>query len=427
MRRTLILALALLVPLFAAANPKISGKNLSKYTIVYNAASEAEEGIDVAEHLAASIKDAFGLTLPIAESSKAVKGSKIAIGLGGEKELFDYSIKTSKGNLCIDGGGCWALEKAADILVENLSKKNIPSKFSLEGTVYGEQLFPLTEGANLRILDDNIWDYSKETIPDAWKDLPIDCRDASRWKGFAQLIRAYMPDIITLQEYAPHMHGYLYPALEEYGYKICYVPGEGQPWGHTPVFYRTETIDMEYVNYNLYTPERFSNIGSKSYVAAVFTQKASGKKFAVVSTHLWWKGEKAQPGSDYARAAQTRLIMAEGEILKAEYKCPIFVCGDMNAYEDAPAIQQFLEGGYKQCYEIATVRTDNHNGHHICAPKDGYSRESRRRSPTRKEGAIDHCLLYNGGSTEVLTFDCVMAAFTVPLTDHYPNVIDVRL
>ncbi|MBQ1841542.1 MAG: hypothetical protein II130_01025, partial [Bacteroidales bacterium] len=181
MRRTLILALALLVPFFAAANPKISGKNLSKYTIVYNAASEAEEGIDVAEHLAASIKDAFGLTLPIAESSKAVKGSKIAIGLGEEKELFDYSIKTSKGNLCIDGGGCWALEKAADILVENLSKKNIPSKFSLEGTVYGEQLFPLTEGANLRILDDNIWDYSKETIPDAWKDLPIDCRDASRW------------------------------------------------------------------------------------------------------------------------------------------------------------------------------------------------------------------------------------------------------
>lgn len=427
MRRTLILTLALLVPFFAAANPKIAGKDISKFTIVYNADAEAEEGIEVADRMAASLETAFGVKLPVADNSKTVKGRKIAIGLGAEKELFDYSVKASKGDLFIDGGGSWALGKASDKVVERLSQKSIPSGFSLEGTVFGEHLFPITDGANLRILDDNIWDYSKETIPDAWKDLPIDCRDASRWKGFAQLVRAYMPDIITLQEYAPHMHGYLYPALEEYGYKICYVPGEGQPWGHTPVFYRTETIDMEFVNYNLYTPERFSNIGSKSYVAAVFTQKSTGKNFAVVSTHLWWKGEKAQPGSDYARASQTRLIMAEAEILKAEYNCPIFVCGDMNAYEDAPAIQQFLQGGYKQCYEIATVRTDNHNGHHICSPKDGYSRVSRRRSPTRKEGAIDHCLLYNAGEAEVLTFECVMAAFTVPLTDHYPNVIDAKL
>ena len=47
---------------------------------------------------------------------------------------------------------------------------------------------------------------------------------------------------------------------------------------------------------------------------------------------------------------------------------------------DPAAMQQLLEGGYKPCYRIATVATDNQNGHHICAPKDGYSRVSRRRA-----------------------------------------------
>ena len=147
-----------------------------------------------------------------------------------------------------------------------------------------------------------------------------------------------------------------------------------------------------------------------------------------MTTHLWYKSEKAQLGSTQARASQVRLMLAEAEMLKATYKCPIFVTGDMNCYEETLPLRQFLEEGYQPCYRLATVRTDDNNGHHICGPKDGFSRQSRRPSPNRHDGAIDHCLLLDKQKqVEVRAFDCVQDYFTIKLTDHYPNVIDAKL
>ena len=235
-----------------------------------------------------------------------------------------------------------------------------------------------------------------------------------------------MPDVLDLQEYSLHMHQRFYPLIRRYGYRIAY-EGE-EPWNNTPIFYNPETVELVDVNYVLYAPSCWSNIGSKSYTSAVFRKKDTGRLFAVVNTHLWWKSEAAQPGSTYARAAQVRLMMAEAEVLKNKYGCTIFVTGDMNAYEDSLPIRQFIEGGYTPCYKAATDATDNGNGHHICGPKDGYSRTSRRCSPDREKGAIDHCFIYNAQEgVAVKVFDCITARFTVKLTDHYPYLIDAAL
>ena len=46
----------------------------------------------------------------------------------------------------------------------------------------------------------------------------------------------------------------------------------------------------------------------------------------------------------------------------------------------------------------------------------------------RYTGAIDHCLLYDpAGNVEIKAFRCIMDEWTLPLTDHYPNVIDAKL
>ena len=46
----------------------------------------------------------------------------------------------------------------------------------------------------------------------------------------------------------------------------------------------------------------------------------------------------------------------------------------------------------------------------------------------REGGAIDHLFIYDpAGTAEVEVFDCIMEEYTVKLTDHYPNIIDVRL
>ena len=65
--------------------------------------------------------------------------------------------------------------------------------------------FRLAEGADLRILNDNIWDYSQDTIPPKWQEIGEDPRDFVRAPQFARLVTDYMPDVLTLQEYSSHM------------------------------------------------------------------------------------------------------------------------------------------------------------------------------------------------------------------------------
>lgn len=408
-----------------AKNVKLSGIPLRQYTIVYSTKAEAEEGKDMADSLGARL-GALGFgSLSVAASDRGGGNKTLSIihspGIG----TFDYRITTQKGRVTIDGGGYWAMLKAIRLLTDRLEKGDIPAGWKQSGTVKGEPVFARTEGTTLRILDDNIWQYDSEKIPEVWQKAGYDCRDDVRAPQFAQLVRGYMPDIVALQEYSKHMHDRFYPNIQKYGYKIAYTPKEG--WNFTPIFYDTLTTELLYVHYNRYMPEQWSNMGTKSFTSAVFKLKNTGKTFAILNSHLWWKDEIYQVGSDMARASQTRLMMAEAEIIKAQYHCPIFVMGDLNCTEDKPAMQQFLTSGYTPCYKLATVSTDSRNGHHICGPKRVGRRQSDRKTPYR-DSAIDHLLLYNGkDSVEIKMFKCETAFFTIRLTDHYPNIVDATL
>lgn len=404
---------------------KLSGISLKQYTITYSVKAESEEGKDMADSLNARL-DAIGFgSLPAKASDHLGDNKTISIIHSPKIGTFDYRITTQKGRVTIDGGGYWAMLKAIRLLADRLEKGAIPAGWKQTGTVNGEAVFTRTKGTTLRILDDNIWQYDSEKIPEVWQEAGYDCRDDVRAPQFAQLVRGYMPDVVSLQEYSKHMHERFYPNIQRYGYKIAYTPKDG--WNYTPIFYDTLTTELIYVHYNRYTPEQWSNIGTKSFTSAVFKLKNTGKTFAVLNTHLWWKDEIYQAGSDMARAAQTRLMMAEAEIIKAKYHCPIFVMGDMNCTENKPAMQQFLTSGYMPCYKLATVSTDSHNGHHICGPKRVGRRQSDRKTPYR-DSAIDHLLLYNAkDSVEIKMFKCEMAYFTIKLTDHYPNIVDATL
>lgn len=437
MRRFLTIAACLLctAAAYAGVNAKarIAGSPVAKYTIVYQSSAEAEEGKAAALSLCAMIREATGVSLAVASDAEAPRSRRIELvnsqraeGIPTPLKPFDYSVTIKGGNVVIDAGGCWAMGKASALLADKLAAGSIASRLSISGTVDGEFLFPRPDGVNLRILDDNVWDYSPETIPAKWQSVGVDPRDNVRAPEFAQLVRAYMPDVLTLQEYNRHLDAEFFPLIERYGYVCSYE--SGADFNNTPIYYNPETVELKKVLFNLYTPSKYSNHGSKSFTSAVFVHKATGRTFAVINTHLWWKSDKALPGSTQARAAQVRLMMAEAEEIKAAYDCPVFVTGDMNCEEDSIPMQQFIQGGYKPCYKIATVYGDTSNGHHICGPNDGYSRTSRRKGVERSVGAIDHCFLWNDkGQAEVKVFDCIQAEFTVKLTDHYPNLIDAAL
>ena len=121
-------------------------------------------------------------------------------------------------------------------------------------------------------------------------------------------------------------------------------------------------------------------------------------------------------------------MMAETEIIRTRYHCPVFVVGDMNCEERSVPMRQLLEGGFQPCYKIASRYGNRDNGHHICSPTEVGERTSRRLGPDREKGAIDHCMLFDPEKkVDVKVFDCIQTYFTVPLTDHYPNLIDAAM
>ena len=290
-----------------------------------------------------------------------------------------------------------------------------------------EAKYKISDYANLRILVNNIWEYSQDTIPPKWQEMGEDPRDYVRAPQFVRLITEHMPDVFALQEYSAHMHNEFYHKISSKGYEMAWESQED--WNNTPIFYYSEVIEPIYVNYHKFSPVQWSNRGTKSFTSAVFKRKSDNKLFALLNTHLWWKSDSIQPGSSMARAAQIWLIMAEAEIIKAEYgEIPIFITGDMNCEENTVPIQQLILNGYTPCYKVAIDHGDQNNGHHICSPKDGFSTQSRRKGGDRESGAIDHCLYSDPNNTiEIRVFDCIMEEYTVKLTDHYPLLIDIKL
>lgn len=402
--------------------------SLSAYSqeISFSKESEPEMGTDAAQYMREVLKDA--------KNAKSIK--KIVINDQSRESdhtpcsAFKYAITNNKGAVTITAGGCWALRKATLTMAQQLSKGTLKNGWKTEGSVEGERLFPKDKAITLRILDDNIWNNGDEKFIKAWKDINVDCRNSARCPEYVALVKAYDPDIITLQEYDCYMGKMFEEKMDKEGF--CKVTATAQEWHFTPIFYKKDVLKLIESDNVQYMPKEWAswhkdtNSGSKSFTWAVFEYKATGKVFAVLNTHLWYANDKIIPGSAMARAAQTRLMMAQADVLKAKYKnCPIFVTGDMNDIESSPALQQFITAGYVPCYKAATGLTNHDNGHHVCAPQVTYSRHSNRVSPLRELGAIDHCLINAPmNDVEIRNFDCIQAYFTIKLTDHYPNLVD---
>ncbi len=430
MKRIFSLLFGLLAVCASLQAAKISGTALASYKIVYSIGAEEEVGLEAATRLRQAIADATGVELEVIADNANARAREILVGNTRRKESaaaykdgfkpFEYKCFVKSGKLVVAAGGCWALDRAGQRIAETLSKGDVNASFRLEGTVEGEFLFPREEGVNLRILDDNVWDYSGKPVPKAWEELGEDCTDSVRGPQFVQLVRAYMPDVIGFQEFSRAMAGLFGSQASQYGYKETFTP-EGR--NDTPIWYNENTVELIETEYVRFEPKRWSNHGSKSFTYALFRLKENGKQFALISTHLWWKSEKVLAGSNTARAAQIHQILAHAEYLKGTYDCPIFLVGDMNCNEKSKAIRLLLDAGFTPCYQAATGTTDLHNGHHRCGPQ-GFGRDGGNRT---REDSIDHCFLWNGGSTEIRHFRCEMAAFTVKITDHYPNIIDVKL
>ena len=344
---------------------------------------------------------------------------------------FAYQIAFRDGKIFVSAGGSWALKAAVGRFEDEVLQGGAAYKEgeTVEGTVRGQFLFPRPAGTTVRFLDDNLWQYDSNSNASAWEAIGENCTNEVRSRNFAALVKAYLPDILTFQEYSDKMKAFLEPSIQECGM----VKAGTQTTNYTPIYYNTSALELKtvkYAKYGKFTPEGGSQIdpgSTKSYTLAVFGHKATGRQFMVVATHLWWKSNSAQAGSDLCRESEVKTLMAVIDDMLKVYDVPVFVVGDMNCKLATSAMKLFTNNGYKPLFGLSTGNRDGSSGYHSC-DANGFAREAKHSLGADGKDCIDQFLLYNDKkSVEVKWFERIHAYFTIKLTDHYPNYADVVL
>ena len=416
---------------------KIAGTQIEDFRIVYDV--DETEGIckDAAMALRKAIKEYAQTDVQLYAHSSRETEHEILIGDCGRKEngslqdgdSFDWQLKCVNGKLCIEGRSNWAVMGAAKALIDKYISlnTNVPADLELKGSCRNAYIFDKPAGTNLRLLDYNIWAYDKSTIPAGFYAdgvLLYDPRNENRSRDFATVIKCTGPDVFAFQEYTSAMSERIEPLIVS-KYMRC-ITSDSQ-WNWTPLFYNATTVTPKKVIYKLFEGA-WSNSNSKSFTAALFTHKESGKDFIAIGTHLWWKSESAQAGSDNARLEQAELIIAQAREMLGSYDVPIFVMGDMNCKHASSAIQAFVADGYKSAAKDASEKKDGSRGYHSCS-ENGFAAETEEQlKDVNGDTAIDHILFKNcENKADVRYYTIIHSSFTYPMSDHAPRYVDVTL
>ncbi|MBQ9760976.1 MAG: hypothetical protein IJW16_06475 [Clostridia bacterium] len=275
----------------------------------------------------------------------------------------------------------------------------------------------------------------------AIKDVPADKRNELQYEMFKQ----YMPDVLGCQEFnitkrgerdLPHSD--LVALLKSLGYKeSCPRDVKVHPFfNNTPIFYNTKTtklIKSEYYWYKVHVDKENEtncspmDCASKALTWGVFEDKATGKRYIVVSTHMATR-------SNGVRGVQAVEAVDVISSLVEKYNAPVFFGGDFNGLcqhanyiyftgENANYEDLALSGAPTEyCSELATHHTypyfDNDLGFMIPDPSD---------STHFAKNCIDHIMLTNGENVKTSVYGVVADECSMSASDHYPIFVDVTL
>ncbi len=282
------------------------------------------------------------------------------------------------------------------------------------------------------LLSNNLWNRDKNS--DAWAARGEDCSADCRVKGLVLAYTSVMPDVLGFQEMSRHMEMLILQGMRRIplpnGTEARYEIVTG---GFIPILFRHDKLRLLESGHLLYPtefapyPGSFNDSDSKGYSFGVFEERNSGKRIAVINTHLWWKpsdpsSKSYQEGSDLARAAQIGMATEKADELTAKYRCPAVLMGDLNDMLGSPALTAAKSAGWQETHALCTGERCDTRGYHYCFP-DGW----RHDPPGEYEKAIDHILIKAPGNTEIRRFCRFTEEFFEPLSDHFPVYIEAVL
>lgn len=277
------------------------------------------------------------------------------------------------------------------------------------------------------ILSNNQWKCD-DNCP-AWAQKGEDCSAETRVKGLVRAYQQIAPDVLGIQEASVRMNTLLMEQMSRFekdGQTLRYELITG---GDTPLLYRQDKLLLIESGFFRYSEEvpglegSFNNHETKSYAFGVFKERATGRRFAVMTTHLWWKSSKLgaanyQAHSAEARAYQIRLALTRLEEVTAKYACPGVLMGDLNAAMGSQCLNTAGEMGWVDAHELATGRRSDTRGHHPCGP-GGYSRAEAGTF----EQAIDHILVRKDSGLVIGDYLRLEDEWFDAISDHYPLYI----
>lgn len=281
------------------------------------------------------------------------------------------------------------------------------------------------------LMSNNQWRYDHNN--DVWRAMGEDCSAEARVKGLVRAYKAVMPDVLGLQEVSIRMAMLMMNELDTVALpdgstaNYEYISG-----GDTPIVYRRDKLKLlesGFFRYDEAVPGlegSFNNAETKSYCFGVFEDRTTGGRFALMSTHLWWKSSRPespsyQAGSNVARAYQIRLASKRMDEVMAKYECPGVLMGDLNASINSLCLEAAREEGWQEVHDLALHDRDETRGHHPCGPK-GFERSK----PGTFDQAIDHILIKNAPQAKVNYFRRLTDEWFDKISDHYPLYIDVE-
>lgn len=340
--------------------------------------------------------DASAKEILVGETNRAEASAPAGVGA--------WSITVSGSRIILAGRSAGALADAMEAFMNQITKTEDGSlavtlpEAGLTGSA--EEILPLTEGADIRIMSYNI-------LAEMWNDkLPIPGRDTV----VADTMLSWLPDVIGLQEVSENWYKALAPMVGD-TYAFVNEQNDKGEQNYSGMAYHTGKVKLIADGCERFSQGNSSKLRLMNW--GLFERIDGGERFIVISTH--WDINTADEPKNRLRLIQAGEMAERVKELAKEYDCPVIATGDYNAGRDTEEFRLYeKDAGTKDAQKDAEVRE---NDAYRTAHKMGTI-------PVIGIGSIDH-ITYTEGVTG-LYFKNFISQPYLEASDHSPILCDFR-
>lgn len=232
-----------------------------------------------------------------------------------------------------------------------------------------------------------------------------------RAKMFFETVNTYKPDVIGVQEVSGQWHNCL--MRNKGNYEMLYPVSTGALMRMTALMYNTDTLNL--IDKGQMKYDEGNDARLRRAVWGIFESKATGKKFAVISTHFdCIRTDEEELMLSYMKT-QTRQINEISDSIKEKYGVPVFCVGDFNTKNSGEGVDIVMDA--PEIYEeLCKTLTDTRLVAEEKASGDALGADD----PT-----WDHIFL--NGEAKIDRYAIVSPESLSGMSDHYPIFVDVTI